>query len=422
MPPAPSPALELISQRRLGWRLEQCRFHDTINLMTYFVQIVVNVPAVSGIFDYSIPESLLGRVGVGHLVIAPFGKQTVQGVVFRFIDQPSVPEVKEIIELVDPAPVMTQSQIELAEAIAESTLSSLASIVGLFLPVGLSQEADVNYQLRITDYDENTSPIVARLINLLKERGPLRGRQIDTHFRKVDWRKTAGYLVRKGILASQSILPPARVRTKYIKTAQLAISPDLAEATMDHLGKTESTQTRRAKALRFLMQVKDAVNVSWVYAESGCNLADLQELEERGLIRLFETEIFRDPLEKTSTQLNRYTSKADIELTPEQVSVLQEIIGAISSPGALHPFLLQGVTGSGKTEIYLRATEEVIRRGKQAIILVPEIALTPQTVHRFLSRFPGQVGLVHPKLSEGERYDTWRRARAGSAESHYRRA
>src|ERR1041384_6154073 len=105
--------------------------------MTTFVQIVVNVPAVSGIFDYSIPESLLGQVGVGHLVIAPFGKQTVQGVVFRFIDQPSVREVKEILELVDPAPVMTQSQIALAEALAESTLSSLAAMVSLFLPVGL---------------------------------------------------------------------------------------------------------------------------------------------------------------------------------------------------------------------------------------------------------------------------------------------
>src|SRR5512145_736785 len=108
--------------------------------MTTFVQIVVNVPAVSGIFDYSLPQSLLGQVGGGHLVIAPFGKQTVQGVVFRFIDQPSVPEVKEIIELADAAPVMTQAQILLAEELAESTLSSLASMVSLFLPVGLSQE------------------------------------------------------------------------------------------------------------------------------------------------------------------------------------------------------------------------------------------------------------------------------------------
>src|ERR1043165_447776 len=122
----------------------QCEkiFQVTIISMTTFVQIVVNVPAVSGIFDYSVPESLLGQVGVGHLVIAPFGKQTVQGVVFRFIDQPSVPEVKEILELVDTLPVMTQAQIALAEAMSESTFSSLASIVSLFLPVGLSQEAD----------------------------------------------------------------------------------------------------------------------------------------------------------------------------------------------------------------------------------------------------------------------------------------
>ncbi|HLO15827.1 MAG TPA: primosomal protein N' [Anaerolineales bacterium] len=388
-------------------------FQVTIIPMTTFVQIVVNVPAVAGIFDYSVPESLLGQVGVGHLVVAPFGKQSVQGVVFRFIDQPSVPEVKEIIELVDLAPVMTQAQIALAEAMAESTLSSLASIVSLFLPVGLSQEADVSYQLRVTNYEDKTSSIATRLVDLLKERGPLRGRQIDTHFRKVDWRRVASYLVKKGLLESHSVLPPARVRSKYIKAAQLAAPPEVAEAAMDDLGKTESTQARRKKALQFLMQVKEAVNVSWVYAESGSNLADLQELQERGLIQLFETEIFRDPLEGTGTQAHKYISKEEIELTVEQNSALKEITDAISSLDTLRPFLLQGVTGSGKTEIYLRATEEVIKRGKQAIILVPEIALTPQTVYRFLSRFPGQVGLVHSKLSEGERYDTWRRARLG---------
>ncbi|MDQ2692189.1 MAG: primosomal protein N' [Chloroflexota bacterium] len=386
--------------------------------MTIFVQIVVNVPAVSGTFDYSVPADLQGSIGVGHLVIAPFGKQTVQGVVFRFLDQPSVPDVKDILDLVDPAPVMTQAQIALAEAMAESTLASLASIVSLFLPAGLSQEADVVYAVREANLEQQLSTIEAssialRIVSLIQERGPLRGRQIDTHFRKVDWRRVATSLVRKGLLESRSVLPPARVRSKYVKTAQLAVAPDVAEAEMDGLGKTESTRTRRKKVLQFLMQVKDAVNVSWVYAESGSNFADLQELEERGLIRLFETEIFRDPLEKTDIQIERFTGKEEIQLTPEQSSALDEILRAISSPEAHSPFLLQGVTGSGKTEIYLRATEEVIRRGKQAIILVPEIALTPQTVHRFLSRFPGQVGLVHSKLSEGERYDTWRRARAG---------
>lgn len=400
-----------------------------MTLMTTFVQIVVNVPAVSGIFDYAISESLIGNVGVGHLVIVPFGNQTVQGVVFRFIDQPSVPNVKEVFDLVDSDPVLTQAQISLAESIAEHTLSPLASIVGLFLPAGLSQQVDTLYTIRETEIPSqkaesassatkvNTQKLRTEdiLLNVLRTRGgSLRGRQIDTHFAKVDWRRTAQFLVRKGILSSRSVLPPSRAKPKFIKTAQLAASPEVAEAAMSDLGKTNATQMRREKALRFLMRVKDAVNVSWVYAESGCNLADLQELEERELIVLRETEIWRDPLGKIDAgelEIGRIG-----ELTAEQRNAWQEIekgFRDIEEGKSVRPFLLDGVTGSGKTELYIRAAQEIIRRGRQAIILVPEIALTPQTVRRFLSHFPGQVGLVHSKLSEGERYDTWRRARAG---------
>jgi primosomal protein N' (replication factor Y) len=390
--------------------------------MTAYVQVVVNVPAVSGVFDYAVPMSLAGRVGVGYLVIVPFGKQTVQGVVHRFVDSPSVREVKEILEAVDEEPVLTQPQLALAEELAESTLQPLASIVGLFLPTGLNQQADTVYEVRNTNYEnlngaKTISPktqrqtVEDRLLSLLRLRGPLRGRQIDTHFARVDWRKTANFLVRKGALASKSVLPPPRVRIKYIRVAQLAVPPEAAEAAMESLG-TKQTLARRQSALRFLIRQPEAVNVSWVYAESGCNLNDLEELEARGLIRLLESEIFRDPLEKAGTQANRYAGTQAVELTSEQNVALDEIAGAICRTQH-ETFLLQGVTGSGKTEIYIRAAQESVRRGKQAIILVPEIALTPQTVRRFLTRFPGQVGLVHSKLSEGERYDTWRRARAG---------
>ncbi len=398
-------------------QLSTLEFQDILNSMVAYVQIVVNVPAVSGIFDYAVPESLLGQIGVGHLVIVPFGNKTVQGVVFRFVDQPSVQNVKEVAELVDPIPVMTQAQIALAEAMAESTLAPLAAVVSLFLPVGLSQEADVLYQTMDNRMpainDGQWSMVQRRLLDLLTDRGPLRGRQIDSHFRKVEWRKSALGLVRKGVISAKSILPPPRVRSKYVRVALLAVPPSEAEAGMPNLG-TKQTLARRQSALRFLIEQPEPVNVAWVYAQSGCNIADLQELEERGLIRLFESEIFRDPLERTARQADNYPRKEVIELTPEQNSALGEIISASSSADAHPSFLLQGVTGSGKTEIYLRATEHVIKRGKQAIILVPEIALTPQTVRRFLSRFPGQVGIVHSKLSEGERYDTWRRARTGA--------
>jgi primosomal protein N' (replication factor Y) len=377
-----------------------------------FARLAVNIPAVSGIFDYIVPDELAPHIQAGCSVTAPFGNQTVQGIVIELSDSSPIQNPKSIIDLLDPAPLLTPPQIALALRLAESTLNPLAAIVGLMMPTGLSQQADVLYELRIADYEDKASKVTTRILALLKERGALRGRQIDSHFAKVDWRRTANLLVKKGVLSSRSVLPPPRVRPKHIRVAQLAVTPEAAGAEMENLGSTKQTQARREAALRFLIRQPEAINVSWVYAETGCNLADLQALEERGLIRLFENEIFRDPLERLENR--ELENREPFTLSPQQASALVEIVNSITD----HPisdlqYLLYGVTGSGKTEIYLRAAEEVIKRGRQAIILVPEIALTPQIVRRFLSRFPGQVGLVHSKLSDGERYDTWRRARAG---------
>lgn len=376
-----------------------------------FARLAVNVPALSGIFDYLIPTKLVERVQAGFLVTAPFGKQIVQGVILELTDSSSIENPKPIIDLLDPAPVLTPPQIALAIHLAESTLNPLASVMGMMLPAGLSQRADILYTL-MKEPIEETGQVQKRLIILLKGRGSLRGRQIDSHFAKVDWRKSAQILVKKGVVSSKHILPPPRVRPKHIRVAQLAVAPEEAESVMDSLG-TKLTLARRQSALKFLIAQPEAINLSWIYAETGCNLADLQELEERGLIRLFENEIFRDPLTRIENRTGWGSSAASIELTPQQSAAFEEISKAISINEGLKPFLLYGVTGSGKTEIYLRAAEQVAARGKQAIVLVPEISLTPQMVQKFVSRFPGQVGLIHSKLSEGERYDTWRRARDG---------
>jgi primosomal protein N' (replication factor Y) len=381
-----------------------------------FARVAVNVSAISDLFDYEVPAELASQVQAGCLVTVPFGNQTVQGIIIELLDSPSVANPKPILDLLDPAPVLTPPQLGLAIRMAESTLNPLASIVSLMLPTGLSQQADVQYSVVSgqSSVVSEQSSVAKRLLGLLNERGALRGRQIDSHFAKVDWRKTAAMLVKKGVLSSKHVLPAPRVRPKYLRVAQLSVPPEEAEAEMPNLG-TKQTLARRQAALRFLIQQPDAINLSWVYAETGCKLADLQELEERGLIRLFENEIFRDPLGKLEVSRETRASTQVLELTPEQSLSLNEITRAMESSFRIphSAFLIFGITGSGKTEIYLRAAEETIKRGKQVIILVPEIALTPQAVRRFLSRFPGQVGLVHSKLSEGERYDTWRRARSG---------
>ena len=135
---------------------------------------------------------------------------------------------------------------------------------------------------------------------------------------------------------------------------------------MSSLGRQGDSLKRRQAALRFLMNEPQAVNVSWVYAESSCTLADLQELAERELILLQETEIFRDPLQHIDEATLQNPSPLD--LTPDQQKVWDEIQDGFRTQAegqALSPYLLHGVTGSGKTEIYLRATAEAIRRGKQ---------------------------------------------------------
>jgi primosomal protein N' (replication factor Y) len=379
-----------------------------------YARVAVNLPAVSGEFDYQVPPDLQGRVGVGCLVTAPFGPRVVQGVVLELPDSPSVQETRPLLDLLDPLPALTGEQIALARELAQATLSPLSALVALMLPAGLAQQADTLYTLLSHPADEG-SLVQKRLLGLFAGRNSLRGRQIDRHFGRVEWRRTAESLVRLGALARQSILPPPTVRPKLVRMAQLAVHPVEAETALVALGRTGATQERRARALRFLIQEPDAVAVQWVYAASGCALADLQELEERGLIRLFESEIWRDPLGKVEPGA---LGDQEVILTPAQDQALGEVLQAFQVDGLTFQepsrvFLLHGVTGSGKTEIYLRAAAEAIRRGRTALVLVPEIALTPQTVRRFLARFPGQVGLVHSRLSEGERYDTWRRARAG---------
>ncbi len=383
--------------------------------MTY-VEIAVNVPQVMGVFHYHLPPELEGQVGIGHLVIVPFGPQQVQGVVLRPISHPAVPKTKAVLSLVDPQAVVTDGQLALAHWLAEHTLAPLAACVNLMLPPGLGQRADSLYSLapgtEASPALGSLTPAQKRLVNLLRERGPLRGRQIDRALPRLNWRSSARALARRELLATQAVLPAPSVGPRYVRTARLSSPPEAARAQMDELARAGTAALGRRQAiLRYLIQEPGPVDVSWLYGESGGSLADLRALEKRGLVALGESHIWRDPL----AELDPLPSHPP-RLTADQARAWEAIhlgLESAYSGAEVPPFLLHGVTGSGKTEIYLHAVARALEAGRNAIVLVPEIALTPQTVRRFLARFPGRVGLVHSQLSAGERYDTWRRARAG---------
>ncbi len=378
-----------------------------------YVQVAVNLPLTSGVFDYHLPLELEGQVQPGCLVAVPFSRQTVQGIVLRLLESTSLLETRPVEALLDPQPVVTKIQMALAQVLAEETLTPLAICLDHMLPPGLSQHADSEYSLRSgkpLKEEVELSPFQHKLLALIRERGALRGRQIAAAFPHREWKPAAQALVRWGWLQSRPVLPPPSVRPRLTRRVQLIASSEMLETHWERLGRGEAGARRQAM-IRFLQNEGGSAEAAWVYAASGGNLADLKHLERLGLVVSSKSEVWRDPLEAIES-----VPQTPPQLTVDQESAWQQMKAGIylaSQRQPLSPFLLHGVTGSGKTELYLRAVEETLRTGRQAIVLVPEIALTPQTVRRFLARFPGQVGLIHSRLSPGERYDTWRRARQG---------
>jgi primosomal protein N' (replication factor Y) len=163
--------------------------------------------------------------------------------------------------------------------------------------------------------------------------------------------------------------------------------------------------TRHAQVLDLLAREEGRVWVGWVYVHTDATLETLRQLAAAGLVELDEARHWRDPLAEQPRGLDRPPV-----LTPEQATAAEAIRAAAAEPRA---FLLHGVTGSGKTEIYLRAVADALARGQGAIVLVPEIALTVQTIQRVAARFPGRVAIWHSDLSLGERFDTWQRVQSG---------
>ncbi|MBN1992539.1 MAG: primosomal protein N' [Anaerolineae bacterium] len=166
---------------------------------------------------------------------------------------------------------------------------------------------------------------------------------------------------------------------------------------------------KHAAVLRLLAEEDGPVWIGWVYAQTDATLPTLRDLAKAGLISLDEARRWRDPLAGRS-----FTLDAPPKLTAEQQTVWQEITRCWQPDFTDHrPVLLHGVTGSGKTEIYLQAMSAALKAGQGIIMLVPEITLATQTVERVSARFPGKVAVWHSALSPGERYDTWERVRAG---------
>jgi len=363
-------------------------------------------------FHYHLPPELLGSVQPGHLVWVPFGKQTLQGIVVGLADGAPV-QTRPIKRLARPQPVLTPAQIALSFWIADYYAAPLSEAVKLFLPPGLLRK------------DEEDGGIRAKREEVINLRIP--PQEIWQHLFGLGSRSKQVEVLEMLLATPERTIPVVELQL-HCKLRTVSTLKKLEKDGLIHLEeegaklalpvKESQTALLALRGVEKYRVVLDALAgadgplwKSELYALVETNIGVLRDLHEAGLIGMAEKVRFRDPLAGRN-----YPRTWPPRLTDQQQTVWQAIRNtSFVRPEELTParFLLHGVTGSGKTEIYLHAIAETLARGRQAIVLVPEIALTPQTVARFAGRFPDRVTVVHSGLSNGERYDVWRQVRDG---------
>jgi primosomal protein N' (replication factor Y) len=360
-----------------------------------YAEVSVNSPAAGRrTFSYAIPSGL--DVREGQAVLVPFGQRTLQGIVMELAPVPAVQDTREITDIIDPAPVLLPHQIVLARWISEYYLSPLFEAVALMLPPGFERRAVTRLNLSREDIDVSSlDDDERRLLDLVRQ-GKNELSSLEKSLGKKRAASAVGRMVRLGILARSYDLGPVRVKPR----SELCISATFAA------GQVSGLTPKQAALLEFLKGQPDSMPWAEARRRTGSSKAVAEGLARRGLVSFTQVEVKREPI-----SYRNIVPTAPLTLTPDQAEAFEAI--RVSLGKTPEVFLLHGVTGSGKTEIYLQALAEAVRRGKKGIVLVPEISLTPQTIERFAARFPRRVAVLHSRLSLGEQFDEWRRIRAG---------
>lgn len=268
------------------------------------------------------------------------------------------------------------------------------------IPFGNGGRTLTGYVLELTDTCEWDEKKLKPILGLAEKGIRLEGQLIAL----AAWmRRTYGSTMNQAL---KTVLPVKKsVQEKISRKVRLAVTREEAEAALAEMERKQ--QTARVRIIKALLeQTVQDMDYAAAQKELGLTAATARKLMELGLIRIESDTIFRNPVRPSEVQAHPFT------LYPAQQAIVEDV-AARAAAGDLRPSLIHGVTGSGKTEVYMELIAAVLEQGKEAVVLIPEIALTFQTVLRFYRRFGDQVSIIHSKLSAGERYDQFERARRG---------
>jgi primosomal protein N' (replication factor Y) (superfamily II helicase) len=375
-----------------------------------YAEVCVNTPATQlHTFSYSIPAHL--AVKVGQAVLVPFGPKLVQGIVIELTDVPAVEKTRDIVGIIDSQPLLSLKQIALARWISDYYLSSLWDALALMMPPGFERRVLTFFYPQKHAYDEaSLNETQLRILTRVQHDGKVGLKELEKSIGKKRAQANSLQLVKRGVLQRQYELERTRVKVKEVPYVHSLVTPVQLEYIVKEM--TGRRATKQVSLLKYLTKQLNPIELSDIRKNTGCSRITVNALVKKGLAAIEKIPVRREPLELQLVQLSQ-----PLPLTQSQETVFRYIRGSLVNDDAKSKiFLLHGVTGSGKTEIYLQALAEAIKMGKRGIVLVPEIALTPQTIERFASRFPGRVAILHSHLSLGEQFDEWWRIRNGEVD------
>ena len=373
-----------------------------------YAEVSVNSPiAQRRTFSYAIPSHL--DIDVGQAVWVPFGDKLLQGIVLELSPHPEVEETREIAGVIEPRPLLSPGQVSLARWISEYYLSPLFDAVALMLPPGFERRTLTFISPTPPPNDFDLSALNAeqrQVLELIREKGKLSLGQLEKTLGRKKAQSIVSQLVNKGLAAKSYELEKIRVKPKMVPYLSLAVTATEAEDKAARL-REQGKALKQAALLEYLSQQSGPVAWAEARQNTGCSKAVANALAKKGLAKFQEVEVRREPI-----SYKDIVPSQPLTLTSAQKTAFEAIKSSLAEDKT-KVFLLHGVTGSGKTEVYLQALAEAVKIGKKGIVLVPEIALTPQTIERFAARFPHRVAVLHSKLSLGEQFDEWQRIRNG---------
>jgi primosomal protein N' (replication factor Y) len=377
-----------------------------------YAEIVFSLP-FRKTFTYLVPKDLENQVKVGVRAVAPFGKRTLTGFIVSKPKSVSLKdELKLIVDILDEQPIVDKEGFKFYQWLADYYLCSFGEALKLAVPYGSEVESkrkiipDQKACAHLLTKEKNKSSTRGRILKVLSERKEISLLQLQKLVKKKNIYSLLRTMQQQGVITLLDMLQPAKVKVKTINYVKLNKTVGEVYSLFPEI---ERRSPKQVKLLLELIAAKGkGLPVAELLHKTSSSKSSLDSLAAKGIIKIYEQEIDRRYVEQYKEEHAKFI------LSAQQVEVISEVSKAIECE-SFKTFLLHGVTGSGKTQVYIELTKKILDQDKTALILVPEISLTPQITSRFFNVFGDDVTVLHSRMSPGERYDSWRRIFKGKS-------